>query len=292
MSRRPVPAPTDRAARALLRLGGFRSRHVATSVGRVHALEASGIGGGAPLVLLHGFGAAGADFGPLLLHLRSAFRRVVAPDLPAHGFSDAPHGGMRKEALERGLVESLDALIDEPAIVFGNSMGGIGAIRYALARPERVAALVLCSPGGAAMTDAQLRAFVRTFRLETHAEALAFIDRLLARRSRLRHLFAWGVRHRFGRPEMRELLDSVSSSDLLTPAQLRSLSMPVLLLWGRAERILPSTHYGFFRRHLPHHARIETPRDFGHSPFLDDARALADRIIAFADTLEPWRMTG
>jgi pimeloyl-ACP methyl ester carboxylesterase len=292
MSTRALPATTDRVTRALLQLRGYRSRHVRTSVGRVHALEASGSGPRSTLVLLHGFGAAAADFGTLLLHVRPAFRRIVVPDLPAHGFSDSPVAGMRGDALERGLVESLDALLDEPAVVFGNSMGGVGAIRYALARPERVAGLVLCSPGGAAMSDEQLRAFVRTFRLETHADAVAFIDRLLARPSRLRHLLAWGVRRRFGRPAMRELLASVSSSDLLRPEQLRSLSMPVLLLWGRSERILPSTHYRFFRRHLPRHARVETPPDFGHSPFLDDPRALAHHLAAFVESLDRLELAG
>ena len=55
----------------------------------------------------------------------------------------------------------------------------------------------------------------------------------------------------------------------------------MLLLWGRDERILPRYHLDFFRRHLPEHARFEEPEGFGHAPHLDDASALAHRILAF-----------
>ncbi len=57
--------------------------------------------------------------------------------------------------------------------------------------------------------------------------------------------------------------------------------MPVLLLWGKDERILPRDHLEFFRRHLPEHARFEEPEGFGHAPYLDDVDAVARRILSF-----------
>jgi pimeloyl-ACP methyl ester carboxylesterase len=200
--------------------------------------------------------------------------------MPAHGFSDRP-SELHPARLKHALVEAMDATLDEPAVVFGNSMGGIAAVHYALARPERVRGLILCSPSGAMMNEEELRRFFGTFALDTHGKALAFVDRLFARKNRMRHVFAWGVRTQFGDPEVRKLLSSTSPEDLLTPAQLASLRVPVLLLWGRDERILPRHHLEFFRRHLPPHARIEEPEGFGHAPYLDDASAVARRILAF-----------
>lgn len=46
------------------------------------------------------------------------------------------------------MTEALDALLPEPAIVCGNSLGGAVALHYALARPEKVLGLVLLSPAG------------------------------------------------------------------------------------------------------------------------------------------------
>jgi pimeloyl-ACP methyl ester carboxylesterase len=270
----------NRLACTGLHLSGYHSRHVRTSAGRVHVLDARGDGRLPPVVLLHGISSAAFHFLPLLYRLRGGVCRLIAPDLPAHGFSDRP-SAMLPSVLKDALVEAMDAVVDEPAVVFGNSLGGIAAVHYALARPEHVRGLILCSPSGAMMGQDELRRFVGTFALDTHDAALQFVDRLFSRRNRMRHLFAWGVRRQFENPDVRELLSTTSPADLLTPEQLSALQMPVLLLWGRDERILPRQHLDFFRRHLPGHARLEEPEGFGHAPYLDDADAVARRILAF-----------
>ena len=58
--------------------------------------------------------------------------------------------------------------------------------------------------------------------------------------------------------------------------------MPTLLVWGRAERILPASGLAFFRAHLPPHARIEEPERCGHSPHLDRPAWLARTLVDFA----------
>lgn len=280
-----LPAIPDRLTRASLQLGGYESHYVPTRAGRIHVLHARGRGRLAPMVLLHGFSASGVHYLPLLARLRPLARRVVAPDLPAHGFSDAPPAGLTSAALEGGLFDALDRVLDEPAYLIGNSLGGLAAIRYAVARPERARGLVLCSPGGAPMREDEIRELARAFHLATHADALDFVDRLFARPTRLRHLFAWGLRRQFAMPSMRALLGAMAPEQLLTPDELRSLRAPALLLWGKADRILPRAHLEFFRRHLPG-AVVEEPPGFGHAPFLDDASALARRIGAFARAVE------
>lgn len=282
-------ALTNHLARTSLHLNGYRSRRVATAAGRVHVLEARGGGPLPPVVLFHGITSAGVHFLPLLHRLRGRVRHLIAPDAPAHGFSDAPPV-MRPEMLKDAMIEAMDAVIREPCVVFGNSMGGLAAIHYALARPERVRGLILCSPSGAYMDEADLRRFVRGFDLDSHEDALDFVDRLFARRNRMRHLFAWGVRRNFSDPRVKKLLSATAPGDLLRPEQLAALRMPVLLLWGRDERILPRDHYEFFRRHLPAHTRIEEPDGLGHAPYLDDPRAVARQILTFAADVHHGRL--
>ena len=184
-----------------------------------------------------------------------------------------------------GLFEALDQLIDRPAVLCGNSLGGYTALRYALARPEKVAGLVLASPAGASMLPEELFALRARFKLKSHRDALNFADALFARRSRIRHLYAMGLRHYFSLPQTLAVLEAMELTHLFTPAQLAALKMPILLLWGGAERILPPTQLQFFRDHLPAHARIERPAAWGHSPFLDDPRGFATRLLRFAAAL-------
>jgi pimeloyl-ACP methyl ester carboxylesterase len=66
------------------------------------------------------------------------------------------------------------------------------------------------------------------------------------------------------------------------PESLSALEMPILLLWGQSERLLPPSALAYFRRHLPPHAIIEEPAGFGHSPHVDDPVRLGERLLAFA----------
>ncbi|MHB8572909.1 MAG: alpha/beta fold hydrolase [Candidatus Dormibacteria bacterium] len=101
-------------------------------------------GEGTPLVLVHGLGGSHADwhsFAPLL----TAHGRVSAVDLIGHGLTQ-PNG--RRSTIENNVL-LLDRVLEDldlPAILVGNSMGGMVSLFEAADRPERVAALVLIDP--------------------------------------------------------------------------------------------------------------------------------------------------
>ncbi|MEM9692594.1 MAG: hypothetical protein AAGA56_08620, partial [Myxococcota bacterium] len=121
------------------------------------------------------------------------------------------------------------------------------------------------------------------FRIDDHGAALRFVDALFAERHWMRHPYAWGVRQTFRRPAMRALIERARDEAFLRPDELTGLPMPVQLLWGGAEAILPARHLEFFRRHLPPAADIVSPEDYGHAPFLDRSDDLALRILRFAE---------
>ena len=272
--------------RRRLLLSGAEAHRVTGSEGSLDVLDVPGTGSLPPLVLLHGFSATAAtQYAQLIRRLRPRFARIIGPDLPGHGLSSVPAAGLSGAALVRGLRDALGAVLDRPAVVFAASMGGAIAVRYAREEPERVRGLLLCSPGGAPMAADERAALLGTLRPATHQEALAFVDRLFVDRHPLRHLYAWGVRRQFRRPQLVALLDRFADGDALAPEDLAGLRMPVVVLWGRGERILPASNGEFFRAHLPAHGRFESPEDFGHAPFLDRPDAVAQRIIDFAESL-------
>lgn len=103
------------------------------------------------IVALHGFTGGGGDFAPLVEAWPEFAWR--APDLPGHAPDVSAPGAPGDDCGLAAGLRYLDALIAEkghaPVILLGYSLGGRLALRYALARPGRCAALVLIgvSPG-------------------------------------------------------------------------------------------------------------------------------------------------
>jgi type IV pilus assembly protein PilA len=84
------------------------------------------------------------------------------------------------------------------------------------------------------------------------------------------------------RPAIRELLTNATAEAAHDPAALERLPMPVLLVWGQAERLLPESHFAYYRRHLPKHAVSERPAGLGHVPQGESPSWVARRIVQFA----------
>jgi len=286
---RPVLIPLmERVGRAALRSRGLTTRDVDTPLGPVHVYDGPGQGSLPPVVLLHGIGSSATPFAPLIARLQPNVRRVIAPDYPGHGFSADPASEVTPLALFEAMTGVLDRLLDSPALVIGNSLGGAIALHYAVSRPERVAGLVLLSPAGAKSTDQEWRQLIASFDLRSRAEAVAFLGRLYHRMPLVARLVAHELADAtMNRPAVRQILATATSNEAFTAEQLAALPMPVLLLWGQSERLLPESHFDYYRRHLPSHALIERPHRLGHVPQGDSPLRVANRILRFARRMTP-----
>lgn len=101
-----------------------------------------------PVVMVHGFAANLDAWEPWVARLGTD-HRIITLDLPAHGLTTVPTG---YQVSTDGQVEVVDQLTRQlhadRFVLAGNSMGGGVAWNYALAHPERVAALVLVDSAG------------------------------------------------------------------------------------------------------------------------------------------------
>ena len=133
-------AATERAERdhppsgTFIRVGGVR-------------LHYRDQGTGAPILLLHGNGATGADFvASGLVERLARSHRVIVPDRPGYGYSERPRGRIwspqAHAELMLALMERLGA--DSPVVV-GHSWGALVAASAALAAPGRIKGLLLLS---------------------------------------------------------------------------------------------------------------------------------------------------
>jgi pimeloyl-ACP methyl ester carboxylesterase len=103
-------------------------------------------GDGQPLVLLHGFTGAGADWRHVfdLDDLGRRFR-VILPDLRGHGRSTNPAGTFTHRQCARDVSALLDQLGVTLYRAIGASLGGNTLLHLATAEPDRPAAMVLVS---------------------------------------------------------------------------------------------------------------------------------------------------
>lgn len=289
MAARFLPV-AEKLARYAMNRRGMKSRWVETKGIRVHVYDGAGDGQLPPVVLLHGLGSAGAAFAGVAHRLRQHVSRLVIPELPGHGFSTRGDAPVTPEVLLDAVTAAIDAVLDVPAIVYGSSLGGAVAIKYALAHPERVKALVLVSPAGALLPDDEWKTLVETFHVPGPVEAKRFLALLYHRPPWFLGLVAREFPNVLAKPAVREILASATQAHAPTPDELGSLAMPILFLWGRSEKLLPASALQYFRAHLPKHAVIEEPEGFGHTPQFEVPARVAARIIAFLEDRFPTRV--
>ena len=275
----------ERMIRRRLHALGITSGQLTTGSGDLHYYQAPGAQDLPPLVILHGFGANATSFARVLAHLNTRVGPILAPDAPAHGFSTTRHRHMTVDLAYAGIAELLLRRLDQPAILFGNSMGGAFALRFALEHPEHVRGLFLSSPVGAAL-DAQDFSNLRdAFRVRSLRHAKRLVDSLTHSTAWYTSLVAPDTLWRFGRGPLRAVLESFQPSHMFTAEQLSAVQAPTLLQWGRSERVLPPASLEFFRRALPSHVTFEEPDDFGHCPYMDRPREVAARVAEYVRSL-------
>jgi pimeloyl-ACP methyl ester carboxylesterase len=112
-------------------------------------------GSGYPILLSHGYGAAGRMFRNVGEALAGRFH-VVAWDMRGHGGTESPPD---PEAYSEALtVADMSAILDhigaEQAVVGGLSLGGYMSLAFYVAQPERVRALLLFDTGPGYRSDA------------------------------------------------------------------------------------------------------------------------------------------
>jgi pimeloyl-ACP methyl ester carboxylesterase len=193
-------------SRRLLVARGARSEFVEVAGQRLHHFEVKGSGKGPPILLVHGLGGAAAGFSRVLFPLAKRFERVLAVDLPGHGFS--PEYGLGPTSV-RGLYDLLVAycrqVVGGPAFVVGNSLGGALSVKLAAEHPELVRALGLVSPAGADVGPELLREVLEAMNVQTVEQSRALTRRLFHRPPWVMMAFAGAVRGIYSTPAVRAL---------------------------------------------------------------------------------------
>ena len=273
--------PVDYLTRTYIQAIGTRSRWVTTSVGDLHSLEVAGKGELGTIVLLHGLSARSTHFAPMVRHLRPHFTRIIIPDALGHGLSPGLDHPISGAEMQQSINEVLNELVPERSVIYGNSLGGYGALRFAGTHPDRVVALIVNSPAGAAPPEMTIQRYLDRFRFDDHTQALEFVDQYFGRRVVLKSVLARAVVRQLRDPSVQGFIDHLGPHDLHTPEHLACLQMPMLLLWGKRDQIMTPEQLAYFRTHLPEHVHLEEPEFYGHAPYIEHPGHLSTRLLIF-----------
>ncbi|MFK8041776.1 alpha/beta fold hydrolase [Congregibacter sp.] len=226
------------------------------------------------LVMLHGFGASLHTWEGWAASLDKRYH-VIRLDLPGAGLS---YPDLTGDYSDERTLALLDALLAElnisRGVIIGNSIGGRLAWRFAAAYPERVTGLVLISPDGFASEGFE---YGRTPEVSVVTQ--------LMRYTLPRFLLEMSLRPAYGNPDALTedvvnryydlmlapgsrdaLIKRMAQTVLVDPKPvLRSIKVPVLLLWGERDGAIPIANAADYQTHLPDSLLVPLP-GLGHVP--------------------------
>ncbi len=248
-------------------------------------------GTGPTLVLLHGFGGSRQNWVPTARYLTRNFH-VVIPDLPGYGRSSAvppSDGGIRGEA--RLLAGFIDALRLQHFGLVGHSLGGAIAGSYAAAHPGKVFGLAFVDSAGLPFPP---NAFSRgvlsghdPFAYDSRAGLRALLRLLFAKPPRLwpRIEDALVAENRARLAFLGAVFDRLRTprdATALVPL-LPKLTMPVLGLWCRDDRIIPPAAMDALRDGLRAAPQIAMTELTGcsHMPNMEQPRETSQVLTQF-----------
>lgn len=288
----------------------MESKHVELG-GPVHYADFGGKGG-PPIVLVHGLGGSHLNWSAVGPELAKR-ARVFAPDLVGFGRTRPDSRSSSIDANRALLDRFLREVVGEPAVLIGNSMGGMLSMRQAAANPASVSALVLVGPALIRPPSRTLdRQIATIFALQSvpllgermlkkrRAEVSSdrMVDELLAlccvkpsrvapalveaAKSLARERGAWeGVDARYleaARSLMRLLFAHAGDVD----ADIQAVKAPTLVVHGTHDRLVPIEATMRVARRRPDW-RIEVLEDAGHIPQLEVPELFLERVIPWLD---------
>lgn len=276
----------------------------------INYLDTGGTGKPA-LILIHGLGGCWQNWLLNIPYFRERYR-VIAPDLPGFGESDMP--------TEPISIESYGAVVDslchklgiDQATIVGNSMGGLIATEIALSFPTRVRNLVLVSAAGLStsaaerrrtviVTLARLWGFVTSWTVN-HREEVAFRPRL--RKLLLHQIVKYP--ERLSPPLMLELIQGAGRPGFVSALaalmsypledRLNSIECPVLIVWGRNDRLVPVSDAYQYEELIGNNAHKVIIEDTGHCLMLERPKVFNNLLCEFLNEnkvyLDQQRMNG
>jgi pimeloyl-ACP methyl ester carboxylesterase len=273
-------------------------QHVRTISGYRTFYQAAGEG--RPLVLVHGIGGSSINYAENVEALAQHFR-VYAVDIPGHGRSEKPDIEYEVESAVPFIAAFIREVCGEPAALVGMSAGGLMCALTAEAHPDLVTHLVLvCSAGLGRDVSMALRLLtlpVTWPMIESTRPTPAGV-RLSMRRvvhdpaCLTDEMVALLCEDRARPGAVRAMLRALRSNVGVLGVKrwrrhlraLRRVGAPVMIIWGRQDRLIPVSHAYRAWRRLGKRARLHILDGCGHWPPFERPAEFNQLVLDFVRT--------
>jgi pimeloyl-ACP methyl ester carboxylesterase len=288
----PVPPLTDTVPPE--QLAGADSQFIEINGLTVHVKTMGQ--GESVFVLLHGFGASLFSWHAVMEPL-SRYGTVIAYDRPAFGLTERPMEWTDQNPY--GLQASVDLLLGlldhfnfQKAILVGNSAGGTVAMQFHLQHSERVQALILVDP---AVYEGGGPSWVRVLGRTPQMQHLGPLFVRSIQKSGLELTkTAWHdpakitqeTRDGYTQPLKADNWDralwyfTLASQPGDLPERLSEFTLPVLVITGDDDRIVPTANSVRLAGELPN-ATLVVIQDAGHVPHEEQPAAFMQAVDDF-----------
>ena len=239
-------------------------------------------GDGPPLVFFHG--PWGLQWGPFLDALAGSFT-VYAPEHP--GTTPGEPDSIQQIDTLWDLVLCYDELLDHlelpEAVLVGHSFGGMVACEVAAARPPRARRLVLIDPLGLWREDAP----VVNWMLHPPHELAEWVFHD-PRAAAAREMFAMPSGQEEAAVARTQLIWAMGATgkfiwpipDKGLKKRIHRVTAPVLMVWGREDRLVPASYAETFTGRLVS-AKTELIDGAGHAPHLERPEVVTRLVQSF-----------
>ncbi len=255
-------------------------------------------GSGPALLLLHGLGCDSSTWLQVIPELSKTFT-VIAPDLLGHGESDKPNADYSLGGYANGMRDLLTILGIDKVTVVGHSFGGGVAMQFAYQFPDRTERVVLVSTGGLGREVTPLirlltvpgsgamlaAATFRPWRPVVAASMRALAKAPLSATRDLDEVAS--IYEAMSDPAQRTAVQRVTSHVLNWRGQFVTMTdrsylarlMPVLVVWGRQDMVIPASHADLAPTHEM--SDVHVFEDSGHFPHKDHPEQFVRVVTAF-----------
>jgi pimeloyl-ACP methyl ester carboxylesterase len=237
-------------------------------------------GSGRAFLLLHG--GAGPSSVEGFADLLAPQGRVLVPVHPGFGGTARPEGLDSMRSLARVYAGLLDELGLTGVTVIGNSIGGWIAAEIALLASPRVSGVVLVDAAGLVVPGYASPDF---FSLSMDQVAELSYYRPDAFRIDVDHLPDAAKQMMAGNRAALALYGGPAMADPGLADRLPGITVPVLVVWGEADRMIPIEHGQAYAKAIPG-ASFEVIKEAGHLPQLETPDQLLAAVRDFAESTD------
>lgn len=240
---------------------------------------ANGNQGKIPLVLIHGAGGTYLHWPAQVRHL--AGENVLALDLPGHGDSKG-EGRETIEAYAPSVLEFMDQLNLERAVIAGHSMGSAIALRLSIDTPERVWALILLGAGAKLGVNPALIEYAG--RSESYPEAVSLVVRWAFSHRAEARLVELARQRMLALPANVLLSDFKACNNFDLRDRLTEIMQPALILCGEEDQMTPIRFSQYLAANVSD-SRLQVVPKAGHMVMQEKPEAVANLIKDFLNEL-------